>query len=263
MSGDGIFTYRDGISVAQIVIFSTPLLLAVYFKCTGRIGWFCIGIFSLLRLIGASCKLAAINSHARGLSAAIFVCESLGMILIMFLLLELLERTNKYMAIIRKRIFLIPSIITWIDIGISIGGWVAVMHVQNAYLPTPWSQASTALLAVIYLYLVGVFVAFWLRRKDYPETERWGITGVAVCIPLLAVRLAYSLIFIITSDMKFNAIKGNATAYLVMTMLPEALIIAICTWIIFDKVPLLSADGKQPARKSGDEESQENRLLER
>ncbi|KAJ5337159.1 uncharacterized protein N7506_005181 [Penicillium brevicompactum] len=181
----------------------------------------------------------------------------------MFLLLELLERTNKYMAIIRKRIVLIPSIITWIDIGISIGGWVAVMHVQNAYLPTPWSQASTALLAVIYLYLVGVFVAFWLRRKDYPETERWGITGVAVCIPLLAVRLAYSLIFIITSDMKFNAIKGNATAYLVMTMLPEALIIAICTWIIFDKVPLLSADGKQPARKPGDEESQENRLLER
>lgn len=205
------------------------------------------------------------------------------MILLMFLFFELLDRTyesplhqsrimetnisfeyrNKYMQITRKRIFLIPSIITWIDIGISIGGWVAVMHIQNAYLPTPWSQASTALLAVIYLYLVGVFVAFWLRRKDYPEMERWGITGVAVCIPLLAVRLAYSLIFIITSDMKFNAIKGNATAYLVMTMLPEASVIAVCTWIIYAKVPLLPGGGQQPARKSGDEESQENMLLER
>jgi hypothetical protein len=139
----------------------------------------------------------------------------------------------------RKHIFLIPSVITWIDIGISIGGWVAVMHVKQPLLPTPWSQASMALLAVIYLYLVGVFVAFWLRRGDYPQMEQWGITGVAVCIPLLAVRLAYSLIFIITSNMKFNAVKGDPTAYLVMTVLTEASIIALCTWIIQVKIPSL------------------------
>jgi len=84
MSGDGVFTYRDGIAPAHIVAFSLPLLFAVYFKYTGRIGWFCIG---------ATCKLAAINSGSRDLSAAMFVCESLGMILIIFLLLEMLERT--------------------------------------------------------------------------------------------------------------------------------------------------------------------------
>jgi hypothetical protein len=92
MAGDGKFKYRDGIAVAQVVAFSAPLLFAVYFKYTRRIGWFCIGVFSLLRLIGASCKLATINNDSRGLSAAIFVCESLGMILITFLLLEILER---------------------------------------------------------------------------------------------------------------------------------------------------------------------------
>jgi hypothetical protein len=69
--------------------------------------------------------------------------------------------------------------------------------------------------------------------------EQWGITGVAVCIPLLAVRLAYSLIFIITSNMKFNAVKGDPTAYLVMTVLTEASIIALCTWIIQVKIPSL------------------------
>ena len=79
MSGDGVFTYRDGIAPAHIVAFSLPLLFAVYFKYTGRIGWFCIGAFSLLRLVGATCKLAAINSGSRDLSAAMFVCESLGM----------------------------------------------------------------------------------------------------------------------------------------------------------------------------------------
>jgi amino acid transporter len=113
-----------------------------------------------------------------------------------------------------------------------------------------------ALLAVIYLYLVGVFVVFWIRRGDYPKEERWGTTGVAVCIPLLAVRLAYSLIFIITSNMKFNAIKGDATAYLIMTMLPEAIIVAVCTWVIRTKIPLLPARNAQ--RKFRDKEIQEN-----
>lgn len=113
---------------------------------------------------------------------------------------------NKFIVVVRKRIFLISSIVTWIDIGVSIGGWVAVMHVKHPLSPTPHSQAGMALLAVIYLYLVGVLVASWIHRRDYPKEERWGMTGVAVCIPLLAVRLAYSLIFIITSHMKFNAI---------------------------------------------------------
>ena len=140
---------------------------------------------------------------------------------------------------------------------------MAVMHVKNALLLTPYSQANMALLAAIYLYLVGVFVAFWIRRGDYPKEEWWGMTGVAVCIPLLAVRLAYSLIFIITSNVKFIAIKGDPTAYLTMTMLPEAIIIAVCTWVIRMKIPLLPDDGKQTAQKVGDEESQENVPLAR
>lgn len=49
--------------------------------------------FPYLPLVGASCKLAGINSDSRGLSAAVFVCESLGMIVFIFLLLEMLERS--------------------------------------------------------------------------------------------------------------------------------------------------------------------------
>jgi hypothetical protein len=112
------------------------------------------------------------------------------------------------------------------------------MHVEHPLLPTPYSQASTALLAVIYLYMVGVFVAVGLRQGNLPKGERWGINAVAVCIPLLAVRLAYTLIFVITANMDFNAIRGNPTAYLIMTMLPEFAIIAVCTYAIQSKIPV-------------------------
>lgn len=130
------------------------------------------------------------------------------------------------------------------------------MHVEHPLLPTAWSQASMGLLAIIYVYLVGVFVLFWLHRHENFEEERWTLNGVTVCIPLLAIRLAYSLIFIISSDMKFNAIKGNPTAYLTMTMLPEVAIIIVCTYVIATRISPLQK-GAQPVSRKADEESQE------
>lgn len=152
--------------------------------------------------------------------------------------------------------FWIPSVITWIDIGISIGGWVSVMHVEHPLAPTPWSQASMALLATIYVYLVGVFIIFWLRKAEYFQQERWALTDVAFCVPLLGVRVAYSLIFVITGNMAFNAMKGNPTAYLTMTMLPEVAIIAVCTYVIaFGISPLMEAS-RMSQEEIRDEESQ-------
>ena len=90
--GDGHITYRDGIAIAQVLCFSVSFLFALSFRRTGRIGWFTIGVFSLLRLIGAGCLLGTINSHSDGLWAGVFVCESLGLILLIFMVLEMLER---------------------------------------------------------------------------------------------------------------------------------------------------------------------------
>jgi hypothetical protein len=42
---------------------------------------------------------------------------------------------NKFSVVVRKRNFLIPSIVTWIDFGVFIGGEVAAMHVKVALLP--------------------------------------------------------------------------------------------------------------------------------
>lgn len=136
------------------------------------------------------------------------------------------------------------------------------MHVENPLAPTPYSQASMALLTVIYLYLVGVFAIFWHRRNEYYEEERWTLKGVTICIPLLAIRLAYSLIFIITGNMDFNAIKGSSTAYLVMTMLPEVAIIGVCTCVIGVKITPLCQREKQLSQRLDDQESQRGMSME-
>ena len=89
--GDHHLTFRTSISIAQIPVFSLSLLIAYYFRRTHRMGWFCIGIFSIIRLVSASCLLALINEDKHSLKATVFVCENLGIMLFVFIFVEVLE----------------------------------------------------------------------------------------------------------------------------------------------------------------------------
>lgn len=90
--GDGVFGYRHGIATAQLILFFVALCLAVFFKIGHRNGWFCIGVFSIFRVVGAGCMLGTITNDASSVWAGVFVCESLGMVLIVFLLIEFMDR---------------------------------------------------------------------------------------------------------------------------------------------------------------------------
>lgn len=100
-AGHDIFGYRHGIAVAQLALFAMSLAFGAYFygglrrlggAAPRRNGWFCIGIFSVFRLVGAGCMLGTLSNDDDSVWAGVFVCESFGMVLIVFLLLELMER---------------------------------------------------------------------------------------------------------------------------------------------------------------------------
>ncbi|KAI9044144.1 uncharacterized protein KD926_001968 [Aspergillus affinis] len=248
MFGDGTVKYRHGIAIAQVITFSVSLAFSIWFYLRGCIGWFCIGMLSIIRLVGASCMLGTINKDADGLWAGVFVCESLGMILIIFLLLEMLERINKTHPTTPRLVFIIPQLLTWIDIGISIAGFIAVTHKEHALLPTPYSRTGIALIFAIYLWTVGVFLTFYLHRGSFATVEKKTCLCVAICVPILAVRVTYSLIFVITADMAWNAVKGDSSRYLGMTMVPELGIVALCTWTILG-IPALEKEKKKKKKK--------------
>ncbi|KAG9684175.1 hypothetical protein KCU95_g10227, partial [Aureobasidium melanogenum] len=265
MYGDGVFRYRDGICVAQIITFSISFIFAVSFYWTQRIGWFCIGVFSLIRLISASCYLSIMNNDSESLWATVFVCESLGIMLIIFLFLELLHRVNKVVPVVHKRYFYAPQVLTWIDIIISIVGYIVIKNKDDNQLdPTPYDQASRAIIAIIYVYTLWLLWIFW-RFQDmsaYALPERRAMRCVAYCIPLMITRLVYSLIFEATGDRTFNSSKGNPTAYLTMTYLPELGIIAICTATILGIPPIIEkskeeVEGSTEMEKSNDGEINE------
>lgn len=88
----GEFKFRHGIAATQIPIFSAFLFFGALFYFQKKNGWFSIGLFSIIRLTGASCMLATLTNGSYGAWAAVYVCESLGLVLLTFLLLNMLQR---------------------------------------------------------------------------------------------------------------------------------------------------------------------------
>lgn len=140
---------------------------------------------------------------------------------------------------------LLPSLIAFACIGVSVAGFNAISKIHDPLAPTPFSRAGIAVTAFIYLYVVGLFVYLGRPRlrQLVPAEEAVQFTCLLVCLPLLAVRLVYALLYIITADKIFNAVVGNATIYLLMTALPEIAILATCVWTIL-RLRVLPVDSR-------------------
>ncbi|KAK8023485.1 hypothetical protein PG991_006724 [Apiospora marii] len=240
--GDGVFGYRHGVAAVQLILFFVALCISVYFRLGRRNGWFSIGVFSIFRVVGAGCMLGTITNDASSVWAGVFVCESLGMVLIVFLLLEFMARANNTVPTVHPRWFWYPQVITWADIGLAIGGFASASKTDSLD-PTKYTQASFGLFTGLYLIVVFTFWQFWRRLM---------LQCVGVCLPLLAVRTAYSLVYQITGDRTWNAVKGNPTPYLIMTFLPELVIIYLCIGAVFMVQP--------PPREVKDKRNMRERL---
>ncbi|CAI6340690.1 unnamed protein product [Periconia digitata] len=249
--GDGQIHYRDGIALAQLVLFAVPFFVGYYFRWTRRICWFSICGFSLIRCVGAGCMLGTVNRNTVGLWTGVFICESLGVLLLISALFEMLARIDKTERVVHGRIFWILQLLTWIDIGISIGGFVTVTRKEhNKLLPTVWSRAGIAMLLLIYLYTLGVWVYFCMQRQRYEWEQYMLAKCVGISLSFLFVRVLFSVIFVITADRMWHAVVGNPTAYLLMTMLPELAFMAACCFVILKTPPgtLKQRNGKYELR---------------
>ncbi|KAI5242330.1 hypothetical protein E4T42_07726 [Aureobasidium subglaciale] len=239
MYGEGQVTYRSIISIFQIFTFSTSLTISYYFRRKNRLGYLCLGLFSTIRLVSASCFLALINHDAYGLKATVFVCEGLGIILFVFIFVEILGWVDEQAPVLHKYALLVPHVLTYVDLFIAIVGFIVVRKRENAYEPTAFSKANRALLVLMCAYtimLLGILIHY-RNRSATAKAQRNALMGVGACIPFMVIRLVYSLIFEATGDMRFNAVKGDETIYMFMTFLPEAIVVFVCIATIWN-IPL-------------------------
>ncbi|KAH6869511.1 hypothetical protein B0T10DRAFT_523645 [Thelonectria olida] len=225
--------FRDGIAVTQIVLFTAFLAIGILFYFQLKNGWFSITLFSAIRLVGASCMLATLRTDSRGVWATVFVSESLGMVLLTFLLLNLLKRANGFTKVLSSWHFRVPELICWAGIGISIADFVSASRKANALSPGSLTRASVGLFVALYGWAVLLFLLTCRQWACIPPLERRGVMGFAAAIPFMSVRTCYTVIFAATGDARFSAVEGNPVIYLSMSTLMETAILTVVAWSIY------------------------------
>ncbi|EQB59102.1 hypothetical protein CGLO_00559 [Colletotrichum gloeosporioides Cg-14] len=227
------FRFRDGVAIAQIAVFSVFLVFGILFKFQKRMGWFGISFISTIRIVGAGCMLGTMFNSSTGLWATIFVCESLGLVLLTFELLDLLKRVNHFVQVLTPWHFRIPELICWAGLAISIADYVvASKKKENAMAPGSLTKAGVGLFAALYFW--GVLLYVWLAQKWklVPEGEKRSMIGFGASFPFMVVRIAYTISYVSTGDDKFSAVKGDTATYLGMTVLMEFAILGVVVWTI-------------------------------
>lgn len=137
---------------------------------------------------------------------------------------------NLSINILTKWHFRLPDLICWAGIGISVADFILASKQDNGMAPNAMTQTGFALFISIYVWAVYLFVLCWRHRDALPEEEAPALRCFAYVVPIMVVRIVYSLIYVATGNETFSAIVGNAFAYLFMTMIPEVLIIAYVAW---------------------------------
>ena len=94
-----------------------------------------------------------------------------------------------------------------------------------------YSKAATLLFLATWVALVLMFVLLATRLRSIQDGQKRLLIAVAISIPLILVRLIYSLVSTLGGVRKFSSISGSNTIYLCMDVLMEIGVVVVCTVI--------------------------------
>jgi hypothetical protein len=95
------------------------------------------------------------------------------------------------------------------------------------------TKIGMVLLLVSCVGLCMLFLLLSSRYRHIEGGERRLVLAVGLSLPLLFVRIIYSILVVFANNPKFNQLTGNVTIYLVMSVLEEMGVVLICLVIGF------------------------------
>ena len=94
-----------------------------------------------------------------------------------------------------------------------------------------YSKAATLLFLATWVALVLMFALLALRLGLVENGQKRLMIAVAISIPLILVRIIYSLVGVLGGVKSFSSISGSNTIYLCMDVLEEIGVVLVCTAI--------------------------------
>ncbi|KAH6661184.1 hypothetical protein BKA67DRAFT_654316 [Truncatella angustata] len=233
-------TEHDGISIAEICVYSPALIIAI-FLCIrhgfGRSsGWFYLIMFSLARLIGSAMQLATISQPTNiSLYIGAAVLANVGLSPLILIQLGLLSRAltsirksvqtfvNEKMLRIVQLLILVSLILT------TVGGSQAGSDYANTgvYAVPDLSRAGMGLLIAGFVLTVMAAGQVAMQISHAELGEKRLSLAVALALPFILVRMVYAAESAFSSNAKFNQLTGDINVQLGMSVIMEMIAVAI------------------------------------
>ncbi|RAK95515.1 uncharacterized protein BO80DRAFT_469349 [Aspergillus ibericus CBS 121593] len=229
--------YRHGLSILELIVYVPTLFISLWmgfrhgFKRSS--GWVLLVIFSLARIIGSCCYLATISHPATiDLYIAWGVCTSIGLAPLISTCIALLSRAND--SIERKTgrgihplIFRLLSLITLAGMVLCIVGSTQSTNLTDI-VNSSEAKIGDVLYLVAWVGLCAMLLLIGSKYQSIEDGEHRLLLAVGISVPLLLIRLIYSLLSVFTHRSTFSMFTGNVTVMLVMTVLEEIVIVVVC-----------------------------------
>ena len=141
---------------------------------------------------------------------------------------------------------------------LSIVGGTSSISSTGVYKVQPTSKAGIFLYIVCYIAL-GIMALLTLRHNFYPTSSEVRIMwAVFIALPLLLVRLIYSLLVTFDHSQRFSLVDGSALIHALMAVVEEMLIILVCLGVgctlvpsAVPKTPTIPLQGRPTKRGGG------------
>ncbi|KAJ5167338.1 uncharacterized protein N7482_006119 [Penicillium canariense] len=231
-------TYRHGISILELIIYLPSLFLSIFLVIRHGLrtnsGFLFLTTFTLTRIVGACCDLATINNFTVGLYVAAAICSSIGLSPLMLACTGLLSRADMSIektsgrTALPRITFPFFRILTVVAMILSIVGITANMSAEGLQHPDIKVKIGMILYVVCWVVMLALLAVLAMHRGSIERGEKPTLLAVALSSPFILVRLLYAFFVWFLHNSEFSMLDGNVTIQLVMVVLEEFAVVAIC-----------------------------------
>ncbi|OAA71364.1 hypothetical protein ISF_01915 [Cordyceps fumosorosea ARSEF 2679] len=231
------FDAYDGLAAAQVPLYTVFLagavLLCLRHDFRKSSGWRYLLVLSLVRVVGASLRLATLAAPTdRGLYTGWAVLSSLGMGPLVLTLLALLSRAFQSMrdnwppsSLLLHRATLALMLVA--IVLLVIGGVSSSGGKDGGGTQTTLSHVGSVLLLGVFALLCAQALLAWVNLGRVAGGERRVVLAVVACLPFVLVRLVYGII------KTFTHIASTAWLMLGMEVAMEVVVVLVCEVVGF------------------------------
>lgn len=249
-------TELNGIAIAQICFFVPSLAVAIFLASRhgfGRsAGWLYLILFSTVRILGAALELATINDPTSiGLAVGAFTLQSIGLAPLILVMLASVGRvlegirfthptplTPQHLRFVQ--IIVILAMVLGAVGGSFLSGAITDFYEHpsssGTYAIPVESQVGAALMIVGFAVVILIAGSTLPHLSYVPAGEKRLLLAIGLAAPFVLVRLIFSAMASLSSNVSFRAYGGGQTY--VTLFLAMSVIMEIIAVIIFESIGL-------------------------